>query len=412
MYWKRALLILLTVALAGCLPTGDNLLSTTTQSAQTAASIPTVAATPAATDTPPATETAAASPILSATVAPTETPPAPPTAAPTLTPRVQTGAVILYASDNDLWRADTAGKNRQRLTTEAILADWFTRNAAGDYWWSGGFPPQVHVSPNGRWLAFTQTGRNLVLVDVTGAEPPRFRELDGWASIFTWAPDSQRLAYSIEPHFLLKKSQSGIFIYDVADDSKRRLTDQHGNNLVWSPDGRFLAFSCCYRETGPGPYEGTRSGDVRQIDLATQIVSMVGETWIGVASGPPPNCWSADGTVGIDVAEPVVCSYERPFPVAVSPDGNQLAALSLRGPDDDDLFRLLTLKDRSSDTTIWQQQIPQVQTVFWTPDGQWLLLSNHHVHHAEAHIWRIPADGSEEATLLVPDALLLGVIPQ
>ena len=316
---------------------------------------------------------------------------------------VQTDAPLLFSRDNDLWRADLNGQHEQRLTTGNMLADWFALNEGGDFWWTGGFPPQIHVSPDGRWLAFTQTGRNLVLVDVTGQEAPRIHDLTGWASIFTWAPDSQQLAYS---------SQTGIFLYDVATDSFQRLLAQGGKNLVWSPDGRFLAFSCCFSETEPGPYAGTYSGKVRQVALATQQVTNVGETWIGIASGPPPLCWSATGTVGIDVADPLLCSYERPYPFAPAPDGEKTAVLAARTPEDDALFRLLLVKSQATDATLWQQEVPQVQTVYWSPDGQTLLLGNSTYNVADAAVWRIPADGSEPAQLLLSAALLLDVIPQ
>ena len=148
---------------------------------------------------------------------------------------------------------------------------------------------------------------------------------------------------------------------------------------------------------------------MRQVELATGNVTSVGETWIGVASGPPPTCWSAEGAVGIDVAEPVTCSYGRPYPHGISPDGTQQAYLALRSPDDEEYFHLLAVKNVAADKPIWQREVPLVQKVYWSPDGQHLLLGSDYFA-PETTIWRIPADGRIEAEIVLSDALLLDVI--
>lgn len=320
---------------------------------------------------------------------------------------IKTGAPILFLRDNDLWRADLNGQNEQRLTTGQLLADWgIDKLPAFDPWWAGGFPPHIHISPDGRWLAFTQTGRNLVLVDVTGAQSPRFHKLEGWAMIFTWSPDSQRLAYSIQPHFLLDRDQSGIYVYDVVTGRSDRLLSQDGGNLVWSPDSRFLAFSCCFSETQPGPTEHTDEGEVRQVELTSRDVITVGETWIGVASGPPTICWSADGTVGIEVIEPVTCSFD-PQAMGGLPGDTRYAYFFIQSPDDEH-FHWLGVKDIASDDILWEREVPLVQRVHWSPDGQYLILGNN-FFAGDKTIWRMTADG-EEVERLLPDALLLDVV--
>jgi dipeptidyl aminopeptidase/acylaminoacyl peptidase len=315
---------------------------------------------------------------------------------------IQTGATILFARDNDLWRIDAGGQNEQRLTEGQLLADWqLDELPAADPWWAGGFPPQVHVSPDGRWLAFTQTGRNLVLVDVTGAAPPRFHNLTGSAVVFTWSPDSQRLAYS---------SRSGIVVYDVSVDGSVQIFNEESWNLVWSPDGRFLAFACCFEEPDPGPYDGVLAGEIKQIELVSGQVKTVGETRKTVGGGTPPICWSVDGAVGIEVVLPATCSHERPYPYTFSPDSTQQAYLALRSPEDEEYFRLLAVKDVVTDETVWQREVPLVQKVYWSSDGRHLLLGND-AYAPETTIYRIPADGSSDAEILLTDALLLDIIP-
>jgi hypothetical protein len=136
----------------------------------------------------------------------------------------------------------------------------------------------------------------------------------------------------------------------------------------------------------------------------------MGETWLGVASGSPPICYGADGMVGIEVTESVTCSYERPYPYIFSPDSTQQAYLALRSPEDEEYFRLLAIKDVATDETVWQRDVPLVQKVYWSPDGRHLLLGSD-VYATETTIYRIPADGSSDGTILLPDALLLDIIP-
>lgn len=64
------------------------------------------------------------------------------------------GPPILFVRGDDLWRVDLTRQNIQRLTEGELLADWFAPNVIGAPWWMGGLPPQVHVSPDGRQLAF------------------------------------------------------------------------------------------------------------------------------------------------------------------------------------------------------------------------------------------------------------------
>lgn len=375
-------------------------LSPTLPATATATAVPTTTLPPKeATAVPESTESLID--LLDKTVTPAPLPTVAPTAVPIDPAAIQTGAPLLFARDNDLWRADINGQNEQRLTEGQLLADWFAHTASSDPWWWGGFPPQVHISPDGRWLAFNQNGHNLVLVDITGTEETRISPLNGAPTFFTWSPDSRQFVFGSHP----------LKLYDVATNSITNLLSGYGQGVydpVWSPDGRFLAFACCFAKPDPRPYEGVLTGEIRQLELASGAVETVGETLNSVGGGTPTICWSLDGTAGIDVALPVACSYEPSFSSAYSPTYTQHAYLSLRSPDDVELFRLLIIAP--ADEPILQREVPQVQKLFWSPDGQWLLLGNDHYYVEQTAIYRLPADGSGEAEILLPNALLLNVV--
>lgn len=325
------------------------------------------------------------------------------TAVPIDTAAIQTGAPLLFARDNDLWRADSNGQNEQRLTEGQLLADWFALTESGDPWWWGGFPPQIHISPDGRWLVFTQNGHNLVLVDVTSTEATRISPLSETALIFTWSPDSRQFVFG----------RNTLKLYDVATNAITNLLSGYGqgvHNPVWSPDGRFLAFACCFTEPDPGPYEGVLAGEIRQLELASGQVETVGETWNSVGGGTPDICWAADGTVGIDVVEPVTCSF-NPQSMGVLPGDTRYAYFFIQSPDENELFHWLAVKDQASDAIFWEREVPFTQRVHWSPDGQWLYLGNDYYYVEQAAIYRLLADGSGEAEMLLPNALLLDVIP-
>ena len=130
-----------------------------------------------------------------------------------------------------------------------------------------------------------------------------------------------------------------------------------------------------------------------------------------IGGGTSPVCWSAEGPVAAAWTESAICSYGRPYPYGTSPDGTRHATLSLRSPDDEEYFRLLAVTDLATDEILWQREVPRVQKVFWSPDGQYLLLGNDG-YLSEAAIYRLPADGTAAPGLIIHNGYLLDVVAQ
>ena len=311
---------------------------------------------------------------------------------------------ILFARERDLWRTDLDGGVVEQLT-EGRKLHW---RPGADDWWVEFLSRPVQVSPDGRWIT-TLPQYERILVEVTTHALVR---LPGpGAAIVDWSPDSRYLAYARR-----RGSDDGLYVYDVQQGQATELLDlpiaDAGagiENVVWSPDGRFIGFSCCF--TIPTDvYTGTLVGEIRQIEVATRQMETVGETQSHVGASSPL-CWTPEGQPTTDRDRGVRCSYERSLPTAVSPDGTKRASLGPSPPGDPWTGgSRLTVGEAATGEVLWPLEIPEtVQTLTWSPDGEYLLLDD---RLDRSPIWRIKSDGSGELETIVDDGFLLGVVAE
>jgi Tol biopolymer transport system component len=315
--------------------------------------------------------------------------------------------VVLFARERDLWRTDLDGEAVEQLTQGERLI-W---QPGKDDWWIKFLSTPVQVSPDGRWITFLgQRGR--ILVDVTtrtqiGLPTPH-------VAIGDWSPDSRHFAYAPE-----SIGNQVLYSYGIEQGQATRLLDlpivdgEAGGGIrdvVWSPDGRFIGFACCF--TIPTDvYTGTLVGQIRQIEVATGQMETVGETQSSVAASSYL-CWTADGHLTADKSQGIRCSYERSRYPAVSGDGSKYASLGSSSPDDSSWTgpSRLTVSEAATGEVLWQREISgTLKTVTWSPDGQYLLLDD---DLDRSPVWRIRSDGSAELELIIEDGFLLGVILQ
>jgi hypothetical protein len=327
-----------------------------------------------------------------------------------------TGAFLLFARHDELWQADLDGHQTRQVTQGGFL-NWGMDDEAGDWFRAYLYRP-TQVAPNGRYLSHSQTGRDLLLLDLAGnPAAPEALPRPG-APRVAWSPDSRYLAYA--PDAGLPTHQAGLYLYDLESGAAQRLLSAAEASdiaeLVWSPDGRFLAFGCCY--TPPEDSEsavGVQPGLIRRLEVATGALATVAETTRSVGGGTARLCWTSDGDVAEerDVAPEAMarCSSEGPEQLARSLHGRFQASLAPLSPEDHfwrGPSRLSVINTETGEVQ-WQLdlEIPATR-VFWSPDDRWLFLDSR--VQASFPIWRLPADGRGEVEVIIGSGFLLEIV--
>lgn len=377
-----------------------------------------VPATPTALATPTTTPTVTLTPFPTVTPWVTVTPKASPIS-PTPTPvhiegwltnettanaaTINSGAYLFFARDADLWRARPDGSGIEQLTFGGL----FQRDPNDD---NLVFLHNPLVSPDGRFITFSNDFETLYLVDITGKQP--VQPLSARSDEVAWSPDSQQLAY-LDP-------QGTITVLDVATGVLTTLANQPRfdvGNLVFAPDGRSLAYHCCFTDQ-----ESPTTGEIRVITLANGQEDTVGETWSSIGGGSPPLCWIGPDEVTtadkIQADYPDDCSHAYNGSSTISPDGTQQLSLGLLSPDDNVYFRRLIVQNTATDEVVWQRDFDVIlRRAVWSPDGPLLFL---HVAGDESWprngtsddaIYALATDGSGDLQLVLENAVLLDVIP-
>ena len=314
---------------------------------------------------------------------------------------------VFFARNNDLWRADLSGTNAQQLTEGEIL-NW-EQGTDDERIEAARYRPPL-VSPDGRWIVLSTTGLDLVLIDVQTRQSIPLPQPG--APVAAWSPDSQAFAYIPESN----TPNRDLDIYEIPRGQVNRLLSfeaGEGNNtrdIVWSPDSRWIAFACCFKSAQTDVYIGQLVGRIQQIEVSSRKVEAVGEITSSVASSSRL-CWTAEGKIAL--GQGIRCSYASPPPYTLSPDGKQIAALAPVSAEDVSWAgpSLLTVSQTATGKLVWQRRLSaaSIQTVIWSPDGQYLLLDDDREH---TPIWRIKADGTNEPEKIMEDGFLLDIVPQ
>lgn len=142
------------------------------------------------------------------------------------------------AEETDIWVMDADGSNQTRLTVTAV----------GEHWPSW--------SPDGRHVAYVRISeireQDIWVTDADGGNQRDMGLCPGTDDCgkLAWAPDGRRVAYS---------QGEDLYVADLATGTRERLVSGmvvtgappegflggvSGPGPTWSPDGRWLAFTC------------------------------------------------------------------------------------------------------------------------------------------------------------------------
>lgn len=207
--------------------------------------------------------------------------------------------------DTDVWMTNWAGTTTLRLTSSP--------DAESSPRWS----------PDGKYLSFTSSrqegrGSQVWLLDRRGGEAQRLTEVRGGVSSYSWSPDSRQLIFLItdadadtsasrkpQPIVIdryrfksdgggyLDRKRSHIYIFDIAAKKTDTLTvgDFEDGEPVWSPDGKYIAFSS--KREGADP-DRSNNSDIYVMEAKAGATPRRLTNWTGADSGPIT--WSPDGT--------------------------------------------------------------------------------------------------------------------
>lgn len=290
------------------------------------------------------------------------------------------------------------------------------------------FAGDVQVSPDGSRLAFVRTTMDadtneyrskICVMPVSSpisAEPPPFTGGPKRDHSPRWSPAGDRLAFVSN-----RKGDPQIWVMPADGGEARQVTRIKGgvSGPVWSPDGRYLAFTARLGEEGivPASDEGKDEDDKDPARRYTKDVRVIDRIWyrlddLGYFDGKYAQICVTEVETGRTVQLTAGrLDAENP---AWSPDGRELAFSSNRLPGGEHRpsvsdIHVLAFRPEDLDSlsaireprTLTGSRGPASQPA-WSPDGRTIaFLGNHQERgwYTNTHIWLVPSQGGEARCL-------------
>ncbi|TLN14159.1 hypothetical protein FDZ74_09345, partial [bacterium] len=325
-----------------------------------------------------------------------DTPTGAPVEQPADSPTPAQRIVALVALDGNVVLVNVASGEKTPVTSDA--ATYGSDNTT---------PVVIYQNPkwssDGRYLAFERQigtpsaeGYNftyaLMLFDIASAETRV--ALDGQQTAgFAWQPGTHLLAFAlaVQPGYFATRGgvdaskATGISAVDIDTMSGSRLVaPENGYSLAnpgWSPDGKLLNFEEVLYMEGRGnfAYYDFTEGKYTHWDKAIGAVSWSsdGSQLLHDNMNYMPNYServfeiNRDGSGEVQLSPEAENSYA--YSPLFSPDGSQIAYISVVGMDPDIVNQLVLID--AAGVTRPLTKLTQVYYLAWTPDGQNLLLA-------------------------------------
>jgi len=273
------------------------------------------------------------------------------------------------------------------------------------------------LSPDGRYIAYTVDNNDtpgrpysqIWLHNIsTNTSTPLSAGKDS-SSEPTWSPDSTRLAYAGKHN-----GKSALMVTPVPAfapkflaelDSTNSPLPSTGSRITWSPDGRRIAFVSAV----PGPETADATGD--PIVITRYLYKpdhSEGNTRFN--DNKRLHIFLIEAAGGPIRALTTGTHYEHS--IAWSPNGEEIAFVSNREPNEDQFFNYDIFALRVSDLSI--RRLTATENIeynpHWSPDGKTLVyqgckrgLTDLETTMEDTHVWVMGADGSNRRELKTPD---------
>ena len=232
--------------------------------------------------------------------------------------------------DTDIWMVSWDSETHLRVTSSS-------QSETSPRW-----------SPNGRFLSFTSSrqgarGSQLWLLDRRGGEAQRITDIRAGISGYAWSPDAQRIAvlvrdtdadsarspkpividryaFKSDARGYMDRGRAHIYLFDINAKRLDTLTvgDFDDANPLWSPDGRWIAFSS--KREGDDP-DRHNNGDIYVVEARSGATPRRLTSWQGNDTGPV--AWSPDGKW--------IAYYQSTQPKYTAYNQNTLAVIGVDG---------------------------------------------------------------------------------